>query len=42
MLWLADLEKEQIGSNFNWIKLIDDFEAKYIMYAIDYAIMCLS
>ena len=42
MLWLADLEKEQIGSNFNWIKLVNNFEAKYTMYAIDYAIMYLS
>ncbi|KAI0294865.1 prolyl oligopeptidase [Multifurca ochricompacta] len=29
LLWLADLEKEQIGPNLNWIKLVNDFEAEY-------------
>jgi len=42
LLWVADLEKEQIGSNFSWIKLVDDFEAEYSVYAIDYAIMYIS
>ncbi|KAF8495236.1 prolyl oligopeptidase [Russula emetica] len=35
LLWLADLEKEQIGSNFNWIKLVDDFEAEYSVIGND-------
>jgi len=39
LLWLADLDKEQIGSSFKWIKLVDDFEAEYSVYAIDYVIM---
>jgi len=42
MLWLADLEKEQIGSNFSWIKLVNDFEAEYSVYAINYAIKYIS
>ena len=36
MLWLADLEKEQIGPNFNWIKLVNDFEAEYSVYVLDH------
>lgn len=35
MLWLADLEKQPIGSNFDWIKLVDNFEAEYSMYALN-------
>ena len=34
LLWLADLEKEPIGPNLNWIKLVDDFEDKYSVYVI--------
>jgi hypothetical protein len=37
MLWLADLEKQPVGSNFDWIKLVDNFEAEYSMYALNYA-----
>lgn len=33
LLWLADLEKEPIGPHLNWIKLVDDFEAEYSVYA---------
>lgn len=29
LLWVADLEENQIGQNIKWVKLIDDFEAKY-------------
>jgi len=36
MLWLADLEKQPIGSNLDWIKLVDDFKAEYNMYALNY------
>jgi hypothetical protein len=36
MLWLADLEKQPVGSNFEWIKLVDDFEAEYSMYALNH------
>ncbi|KAI0034395.1 prolyl oligopeptidase [Vararia minispora EC-137] len=28
-VWVADLEKDTIGQNLSWIKLIDDFEASY-------------
>jgi hypothetical protein len=34
LLWLVDLEKEPIGPNLTWIKLVDDFEAEYSVYAI--------
>lgn len=29
LLWIADIEKDAIGPNLNWIKLVDDFEANY-------------
>ncbi|THH13332.1 hypothetical protein EW146_g6877 [Bondarzewia mesenterica] len=29
LLWVADLDKNTIGPNINWIKLIDEFEADY-------------
>lgn len=41
LLWLADLEKEPIGPNFNWIKLVDDFEAEYSVIGNDGAIFYL-
>jgi len=41
-LWLADLEKQPIGPNFDWIKLVDDFEAEYSMYALDYTGLTLN
>ena len=34
LLWLVDLEKEPIGPNLTWIKLVDDFEAEYGVYVI--------
>ncbi|KAI9511293.1 prolyl oligopeptidase [Russula earlei] len=35
LLWLADLEKEPIGPNLNWIKLVDNFEAEYSIIGND-------
>jgi len=35
LLWLADLEKEPIGPNFNWIKLVNNFEADYSIIGND-------
>lgn len=28
-MWIADLQKETIGENMQWDKVIDSFEAKY-------------
>ncbi|TCD62958.1 hypothetical protein EIP91_006189 [Steccherinum ochraceum] len=35
LLWIADLEKEAIGQNLQWNKLIDSFDAKYEYIAND-------
>ncbi|KAI0318097.1 prolyl oligopeptidase [Amylostereum chailletii] len=29
LLWIADLTKEAIGPNLNWIKIVDEFESRY-------------
>lgn len=29
LLWIADLEKDMIGPNLVWDKVINDFEANY-------------
>lgn len=29
LLWIADLEKNEIGQNIRWDKLIDEFDASY-------------
>lgn len=29
LLWVADLQQNDIGQNMKWEKLIDDFEAEY-------------
>ena len=29
LLWIADLEKDAIGPNMQWDKVIDEFEANY-------------
>ncbi|KAF8266710.1 prolyl oligopeptidase [Lactarius quietus] len=41
LLWLADLEKQPIGPNLNWIKLVDDFEAEYSVIGNDGAVFYL-
>ncbi|THH29783.1 hypothetical protein EUX98_g4402 [Antrodiella citrinella] len=35
LVWIADLEKEAIGQNLQWDKLIDSFDAKYDYIAND-------
>ncbi|OCH85438.1 hypothetical protein OBBRIDRAFT_859242 [Obba rivulosa] len=35
LVWIADLEKEAIGQNMQWDKLIDRFDAKYEYIAND-------
>ncbi|KAH8092482.1 prolyl oligopeptidase [Cristinia sonorae] len=35
LLWIADLEKEAIGQNLQWDKIVDTFEAKYEYVAND-------
>ena len=29
LLWVADLQENEIGQNIKWEKLIDEFEAEY-------------
>ena len=29
LLWIADLQKDAIGKNIHWDKVIDEFEANY-------------
>lgn len=29
LLWVADLQENEISQNIKWEKLIDDFEAEY-------------
>ncbi|KZT74475.1 hypothetical protein DAEQUDRAFT_720646 [Daedalea quercina L-15889] len=35
LLWIADIEKNTIGPNINWDKLIDDFDAEFTYIAND-------
>ncbi|EMD31833.1 hypothetical protein CERSUDRAFT_88707 [Gelatoporia subvermispora B] len=35
LIWIADLEKDAIGQNMQWDKLIDQFDAKYEYIAND-------
>ncbi|KAH0836753.1 prolyl oligopeptidase [Lanmaoa asiatica] len=35
LLWVADLEENEIGQNIKWEKLIDEFEAEYDVIAND-------
>ncbi|KAI0260483.1 prolyl oligopeptidase [Gloeopeniophorella convolvens] len=35
LLWLADLEKDTIGPNLSWIKLVDGFDAEYSIIGND-------
>lgn len=36
MLWITDLEKNEIGPNMKWEKLIDTFDAEHdmLVYAV--------
>ena len=31
LLWIADLEKNEIGPNMKWTKVINEFDASYAM-----------
>jgi hypothetical protein len=33
LLWITDLDKNKIGPNMKWDKVINDFDAEYDMYA---------
>ncbi|KAI0069251.1 prolyl oligopeptidase [Artomyces pyxidatus] len=35
LLWIADMEKNRIGSDIEWIKVVNDFEADYSIIGYD-------
>ncbi|KAH7907477.1 prolyl oligopeptidase [Hygrophoropsis aurantiaca] len=41
LLWVADLENDQIGQNMKWDKVIDEFDAQYGVIANDGSVLYL-